>query len=64
MERKEILRESVIDSERIAVSKVMAGMGTDLYGFALQNELRALCQKRDSKYWLGKRPETGSKSNA
>lgn len=56
VERKEILRNVVTDSERMAVSKVINGIGTSLYDFTLQHELEGIVAKqRSSKYWPGKR---------
>jgi bifunctional non-homologous end joining protein LigD len=56
MERKQILAETVKESERMAISRYIDSKGIALYNLAEQQELEGVVAKRkDSKYYFGRR---------
>lgn len=56
MERKKLLTDLVIESERISVSRYVEGSGKLLFDLAKQQNLEGIVgKKKDSLYWYGKR---------
>lgn len=56
MKRKELLENTIIESERLAISRYIEEYGIQYYNLAEQNQLEGIVAKRkDSKYYFGKR---------
>lgn len=56
LERKKILAETVIECNRIAVSKVVENKGVELFDLTKKNGLEGvIAKKKDSKYFYGRR---------
>lgn len=56
IERKQILQQSVIENERISISRYIGKEGIKLFELTAQNELEGIvAKKKDSKYYFDKR---------
>ena len=56
MERKRLLEKSIMENERIAISRYIKKEGIKFYQLAVQNQLEGIVAKlKDSKYYLDKR---------
>ena len=56
MQRKELLENTIIESERLAISRYIEEHGIQYYELAEQNDLEGIvAKKKDSKYYFGKR---------
>jgi bifunctional non-homologous end joining protein LigD/DNA ligase-1 len=65
LERKELLQNTVSDSERMAVSRYIVGNGVALYDAAEKQGHEGIVAKRmDSLYYFGKRTKDWSKCKA
>ncbi len=54
--RKEMLQESIIENERISISRYIENEGIKLFELTSQNELEGIvAKKKDSKYYFDKR---------
>lgn len=56
IERKEILKSSIIENDRISITRYIETEGKKLFQLTTQNELEGIvAKKKDSKYYFGKR---------
>ena len=56
MERKQILQQSVIENERISISRYIENEGIKLFQLTTEKELEGIvAKKKDSKYYFDKR---------
>ena len=56
MQRKKLLEKTIMENDRIAISRYIEERGIEFYKLAKQNELEGIVAKRrDSKYYLDKR---------
>lgn len=56
MERKKLLEETIVENERLAISRYIEESGTELYELTVNQDLEGVVAKRkDSKYYFDKR---------
>lgn len=56
MERKKLLQDSIIENDRISISRYIQGEGEKLFELTTKQELEGIvAKKKESKYYFGKR---------
>lgn len=56
MERKKLLQDSIIENDRISISRYIEGEGKKLFELTTKQDLEGIvAKKKDSKYYFGKR---------